>query len=32
MNTIAYIIDFVWSISFGLYVLVSYKLDGGKGE
>ena len=32
MNTIAYIIDFVWTISFGLYVLLAYKLDGGKDE
>lgn len=30
MNIIGYIVDFVWSISLGLYVLLSYKLCGEK--
>lgn len=30
MKIAGFIADLLWSISFGLYVLLSYKLDGGE--
>ena len=30
MNTVAYIAEFIYSICFGLFVLISYKLCGEK--